>query len=73
MLEITHTDGAVERIVTDSDRRARKILKELGAKNKLEAIIDQINLLLTAVATGDNTEVKVVATKIRKVLNSKVK
>lgn len=53
-----------------SKENETKIIQTLGADNKIDAIVKQLNLINEAIATGDNTQVKKIDTIVKQILNS---
>lgn len=45
-----------------------KIIESLGAKDKQDAIVKQLNLINEAIASGDNTKVKEVDSMVKSIL-----
>ncbi len=53
-----------------SKQRESKIIESLGAKDKFDAIVKQLNLINESIATGDNTKIKEVDSMVKSILNS---
>lgn len=53
-----------------SKERETKIIQTLGAADKMDAIVKQLNLINEAITSGDNTQVKEVDMIVKQILNS---